>query len=130
VPVATAAFADVLVRDARERVGGRVEEELLAGAAGFLLAASTGVEFPADRSGLRGQVVADALELGEAQERRPGATDHRRRDRRPERAKLLVEPSDLVTERAPGGRVVRLERWKDRRVDGQGHVIRLWARSD
>jgi len=129
VPVAAARLAHVLVRDAREWVAGRVEQQLLAGAPRFLLAAAARVERLADLSRLGGQVVADALELGEAQERGAGpAAVHGWRKRRAERAELLVEPRDLVAERAARGRVVRLERREKRRLDGHRHVIRLSAR--
>ena len=126
MPVAAARLAHVLVRDAREWVAGRVEQQLLAGAPRFLLAAAARVERLADLSRLGGQVVADALELGEAQERGAGpAAVHGWRKRR---AELLVEPRDLVAERAARGRVVRLERREKRRLDGHRHVIRLSAR--
>ncbi|MEA2435968.1 MAG: hypothetical protein QOF65_524, partial [Thermoleophilaceae bacterium] len=68
MPVAAAALADICVRHARERVGRGVEQQFLASATRFLLAGPACVELLAHRSGLSRQPVADALELGEAEE--------------------------------------------------------------
>jgi hypothetical protein len=129
VPVATAALADVRVRHARESVGRRVEQQLLAGAARLLLPEAARVELLAHLGGLGGEPVADALELGDAEERGPAA-EGRRREWSAERAELIVEPRDLIAERAAGGSVVdeeRLENWG--MGGGQRHVSPQSARS-
>jgi hypothetical protein len=69
VPVTAARLADVGIRDAAEAVAGGVEQELLARAAGELLALALRVELlPAGR-GARGKRVAGALELREREQR-------------------------------------------------------------
>jgi hypothetical protein len=72
VPVAAARLANVRVRDAAEAMAGGVEQQLLARAAGELLALALRVELlPAGR-GARGEGVAGALEFRE-REKRGGA---------------------------------------------------------
>ena len=128
MPVAAAALSDVRVRHAREPVGGRVEQQLLAGAPRLLLAEATRVEFLADLGGVDGQVVADALELGDAEQRGP-ASIRRGGQWSAECAELLVEPCDLIAQRATRRRVVDDERLENGRLDGHRHVSRLSERS-
>jgi hypothetical protein len=128
MPVPAAALADVGVRHSHEPVGGRVEQQLLAGAARLLLAEPARVELLADLGGLDGQVVADALELGDAEERGPAA-EGRRREWSAERAELLVEPRNLIAQRAAGSCVVDDERLENWGMGGQRHVSRLSVRS-
>ena len=109
-----AGFADVGVRDPRERVLLRLEQHLLAGAAGVFLALATGVELAARGGGLRGERVAGAFHRGEGGE--GGAASRparRRRDERLERlarrpgghlqiGELTLEPGDLIAQATPG----------------------------
>jgi hypothetical protein len=112
VPVLAAGLADVRVADAHPFVLARLEEHPLDQDAlgGLALALAGG---PLAHVGhAAGEVVADALELAEAEQARPrDAHTGRagRQSRGDQRGRMLTfEVCDLVAERAPGGAFVDL----------------------
>jgi hypothetical protein len=130
VPVAAARLADVGVRDACEAVAGGVEQHLLASTAGLLLAPAARVELLPPGCGLARKRVPRALEGGEAQEASatPGGVE-RRGEGGGEGSELLVEPGDLVAQRAPRRGLVRRRRRQQVPVDGDGHLTLRSVRS-
>jgi hypothetical protein len=87
-----------------------VGQHLLAGAKQLLLNTAALVELSAHVGGAPGKRVADALELRQPEQAGAPAGRNRRTHRRSQRRELLVEPRDLLAQRASSCRVVDDER--------------------
>jgi hypothetical protein len=122
VPVAATALAHVLVLDPRELVCRGVEQQLLAGAPGGLLAAPALVELRTHLGRSRDQRIADALEPLDPQQRgAPAGVARRDRQLGAERGQLQVESLDLLAEGPPRRLVVYDDRLEKGNVDDRGH---------